>query len=755
MQESIIILLQICICRTIQVFHKISKVRVSKKIINKITKLFLDNYSNQELKQEMVEEEINEQKQTQFDEISYPGDDSMNLSQSQNDENSLNIPDIDYENKGSRKKGRPKGAKSGIRTSQINIKKSKLFNDGQKQETPEFLPKMKSNVYKIRLTPEQIEELKKENKSFSQPGVCYVIAPSLEKCIECSKLSKRSVKFRGEVDCRFFQFRKLRYEDDNLIVDGFLEDSEAKDIDIAVWLPQEKTKHKSLSFHHARLIISHVGDELCNLIAKEKVYYEKFKSDTKPLIWKRLIDGVLEICDLCSTTLFNYHFICTKCGLSLCVECVNEKNELLFKAPCSIKEHEHSYEELHFTKIIVGNCMDELQRYLHDITKVWDIQHDCKVKTEPIIEIDKLLKTVIKNIRLDDDGEGGKSFISRELNNLFKIIDVDLSTIKMDENSKTHDECIKLQRRQLPQQHLRPVKYHTNSGRENVISISRSMSQATSNLFYKVPHRWLCENKLLRLLDPLHSGNDEFFHQQWQRGLPVLISNVLDHLKKELWMPQSFSNEFGDEKSDFINCMTGNLVRNKEIAVFWDGFEIVDRRLKDNEGKPMLLKLKDWPPDSDFKNLMPSRFEDVMKNLPMNQYTNRIGDLNIVKYLPSCIIHPDLGPKGYFAYGSPFYLKEGTTNLHLDIADACNVMVYIGFPRDKDITIDQYIEQGFKAILEADCDIANINRVIRDGEIPGAIWHIFLASDTDKIRDFLLKVAYEKGYKVNFKKFMI
>jgi lysine-specific demethylase 3 len=162
----------------------------------------------------------------------------------------------------------------------------------------------------------------------------------------------------------------------------------------------------------------------------------------------------------------------------------------------------------------------------------------------------------------------------------------------------------------------------------------------------------------------------------------------------------------------------------------------------------MLLKLKDWPPETDFKKIMPSRFEDIMKNLPMNPYTNRTGDLNIVKYLPQCFIHPDLGPKGYFAYGSPYYLKEGTTNLHLDISDACNVMCYIGFPRDKNISVDEYVEQGFRAIIEGDCDLANIDRVTKDGEIPGAIWHIYEACDADKIRDFLIKIASEKGFKI-------
>lgn len=62
--------------------------------------------------------------------------------------------------------------------------------------------------------------------------------------------------------------------------------------------------------------------------------------------------------------------------------------------------------------------------------------------------------------------------------------------------------------------------------------------------------------------------------------------------------------------------------------------------------------------------------------------------------------------------------------------------------------MDAYVEQGFRAILESDADAANIDRVIRDGEVPGAIWHIYEATDADRIRDFLLKIANEKGFKV-------
>lgn len=100
-----------------------------------------------------------------------------------------------------------------------------------------------------------------------------------------------------------------------------------------------------------------------------------------------------------------------------------------------------------------------------------------------------------------------------------------------------------------------------------------------------------------------------------------------------------------------------------------------------------------------------------MENLPLPEYTKRDGRLNLAARLPNFFVRPDLGPKMYNAYGEgdrlffttkgvTFHLswvfqrlsassgltssedrKVGTTNLHLDVSDAVNVMVYVGIPR--------------------------------------------------------------------------
>lgn len=75
----------------------------------------------------------------------------------------------------------------------------------------------------------------------------------------------------------------------------------------------------------------------------------------------------------------------------------------------------------------------------------------------------------------------------------------------------------------------------------------------------------------------------------------------------------------------------------------------------------------------------------------------------------------------YNAYGSATHLTKGTTNLHLDISDAVNVMVYVGIPKDIDDN-DALIKEAYRAIDEAGCDILQRRRVREKNELPGALW---------------------------------
>jgi len=75
-----------------------------------------------------------------------------------------------------------------------------------------------------------------------------------------------------------------------------------------------------------------------------------------------------------------------------------------------------------------------------------------------------------------------------------------------------------------------------------------------------------------------------------------------------------------------------------------------------------------------------------MRVLPLKDYTLRDGNLNLAARLPACFVRPDLGPKMYSAYANIGTRNSGkqfmsTTNLHLDVSDAVNVMVYVTISR--------------------------------------------------------------------------
>lgn len=74
----------------------------------------------------------------------------------------------------------------------------------------------------------------------------------------------------------------------------------------------------------AKFILLRAGDEFCNLAKVEQDLIMEYKdklSDAKCVIWKRLQRKVREMCDVCSTSLFNAHFTCTECGILVCIDC--------------------------------------------------------------------------------------------------------------------------------------------------------------------------------------------------------------------------------------------------------------------------------------------------------------------------------------------------------------------------------------------------------------------------------------------------
>ncbi|XP_063708531.1 lysine-specific demethylase 3A isoform X2 [Culicoides brevitarsis] len=724
----------------------------------------------------------------------------------------------------SRNEPRKRGRKPKLIKEEINLKKKQIIAAVKAENDPFCKP--------------PIAQLKKTGEPFLQDGPCFEVAPKLAKCRECRLTpSQRFKTVASNIFCRFYAFRKLKYnKNGQLAIAGFSDPiHDPKEDDLKLWVPDVDSPPPDLDLQVARFLLAQVADQFCDLLHQEKEALKENMSDDKTVAWKRVVQGVREMCDVCETTLFNFHWVCEKCGFVVCIDCYksrkhdgededDKKKRKLWGEPSKDRDEfswllcsnrsAHDQERLMLTQIIAGDSLNALGRQAHELRALWDIQQYCgcpmskdpppkAMKTVCKEYITKLLKNEnAKNKSLDcknnsikvendasGDGENQNSLkwladvalkqepglngFEDDKNNVDKELEDDdghsaLRNLLTRPSSKNKDgESFKKPPKKTKIESNDVIgKYNKGEEETDITSKSvelkhfitknrkkrsympiRIMTHQQSNVLYpNIPHQWLCDGKLLRLLDP-HADNFRLFQEQWKRGQPVICSDVSKKLNMNLWTPEAFSNDFGEDKNDLINCMSGNIVPNQPMKKFWDGFEHLTRRLKDDNGQMMLLKLKDWPPAEDFAEIMPTRFTDLMKALPLGDYTQREGKLNLASRLPDCFVRPDLGPKMYNAYGSALYANKGTTNLHLDISDAVNVMVYVGIPRDGNA--DEHIKEAFRAIDSAGCDILTRRRVREKNELPGALWHIYAAKDADKIRDLLNKVRIENGERLS------
>lgn len=56
---------------------------------------------------------------------------------------------------------------------------------------------------------------------------------------------------------------------------------------------------------------------------------------------------------------------------------------------------------------------------------------------------------------------------------------------------------------------------------------------------------------------------------------PVLVSGIHKRLKSDLWRPDAFSKEFGDQDVDLVNCRNCAIISDVKARDFWDGFQVL------------------------------------------------------------------------------------------------------------------------------------------------------------------------------------
>ncbi|KAF5776739.1 hypothetical protein HanXRQr2_Chr12g0527651 [Helianthus annuus] len=110
-------------------------------------------------------------------------------------------------------------------------------------------------------------------------------------------------------------------------------------------------------------------------------------------------------------------------------------------------------------------------------------------------------------------------------------------------------------------------------------------------------------------------------------------------------------------KVNTIDCFYG-CVDDMCASEFFIGYT---KGIWHDDSRPVMLKLKDFPPNHSYEEVLPRHYDEFICALPLREYTDpKTGVFNIsAAKLPPHINKPDMGPKSYIAYGNTQELGRG------------------------------------------------------------------------------------------------
>ncbi|KAL7059978.1 hypothetical protein AAHC03_010150 [Spirometra sp. Aus1] len=580
------------------------------------------------------------------------------------------------------------------------------------------------------------------------------------------------------VFCRFWGFRKLAYDNKGVLsLTDFCRTVEADRIDRSLW-SMHRNVSPPLDRKNALYFIAQLGQTACRLMLSELSILSSVNdtlkrqchpsNGTEPartVAWKRPVQGVREMCDVCETTMFNSHWVCTKCGYSVCSACYFAKS--YGPPPATVTA-------LRTT----NNSTNGLGHSLHP-----DSDADSSVKNEPTKE-DSFRMDASSSGSVNDEENGCLRRSTAEpdrLSSPSSHFPTALAELGLDNYSvrqpwstcsasrRPHDPSRLMLTALLPcgslhgpscpsspagsianEDQLSPVTststsaatsldllaelalkasdaspedYHANMevdysahpSRPSSLSSTASSSPCSSSSsvirrgrLLQMASRGISSSAVksqrpgvLYLPDPNSPSVLETFRRSWEISQPVVISNCLKNFNTVLWSPRSLSRDGDSLAAVVVDCETNLIVSRLQMRSFWEGFESSTKRNTSKDGKLQSLKIKEWPPADDLTEVHPERFADIMSNLPIPEYTHRDGQFNLAARLPSFFVRPDLGPRLHIAQDLAGEPTVGTMNLRVDVTDVLNILMHASPSFEPQQSRDSTKEKNPTAVLQS------------------------------------------------------
>ncbi|XP_072997167.1 E3 ubiquitin-protein ligase JMJ24 isoform X2 [Typha latifolia] len=410
-------------------------------------------------------------------------------------------------------------------------------------------------------------------------------------------------------------------------------------------------------------------------------------------------------CDCCKIPVFDYHRHCTKCSYDLCLTCcrdIRRASNVVARGEsteCQVTSRTKdaataaatfrtkSSAERTTDKSTSKSADDHAIDFAH-LFPTWKANRDGSIPCGPseaggcgssklilrrILKINWVAK-LVKN--------------AEEMVNGCKICDVDNS-----------DKCLSCR-----------GSRSSDSSRSSEFSIVQCSNRdgSSDNLLY-------CP-----MLDDIKHEGIGHFQKHWVKGEPIIIKHAFERSLASSWDPLSIwrgIHETIDEKIDdnaivkaieYLNQLEVDIELNQFIKGYSEG-------LRSEDGRPQILKLKDWPPSSNLEEFLLCQRPEFLVNFPLVDFIHsRCGLLNLAAKMPHDTTQPELGPNLLIAYGS--HEENGQdgslSNLQINMGDVVYMLMHTADVHNRSLTRSESDRS------ERACEELNANRPHGNSHVP-------------------------------------